>query len=172
MSTTNLIQLVPPPKEPVERGSPEAWEAAEAALGLRLPPDYYDYGLAYGSGAMCNGFMQVFNWASPSYRSLVEFEAMTVLAVIEESATKVAVFPECPGLLPWGRDENGNTLCWLTDGDPAGWQINIQSKYGNIYQFHSPMTDFLIRLFTNQIECPVWQEPFSIDEMVFRPKSQ
>ena len=33
------------------------------------------------------------------------------------------IYPDQPGLLPWGNDENGNDYYWLTEGAPDTWRV-------------------------------------------------
>src|SRR4051794_7527457 len=47
---SRLVSLIPPPKVPVEAGSPEARTAIEKSLHLTLPDDFYELASLYGSG--------------------------------------------------------------------------------------------------------------------------
>lgn len=170
MSLSELVKLVPPPIGPIDRGSQAVWEETQVKLRLRLPRDYYEYGMAYGSGDMLNGTMQVFNWASPYYERQVLTDSRSIRIAGEDSPTRMAVFPDTPGLLTWGRYENGASLCWFTEGVPDTWPVIIQSLYGNCFRFDHSMTEFLVNLFTGKITCPVWQEPFTEADMVFVPR--
>lgn len=172
MSITELTRLVKPPSTPVEPGSLALWEAVQSDLGLRLPNDYYEYGVTYGLGSMCNGFMVIANWGSPNYRAFISHESKLIRLAGTSPMKQVSVYPETPGLFPWGKDENGSSLCWLTTGEPANWPIVIQSREGEEYKYQLSMTDFLVNIFLNQISCPVWHELFTPEELTFRPSPQ
>lgn len=169
MSIAELIRIVPPPTKPVHSGTAESWKAVQEKLGIRLPTDYYEYGVTYGSGTMCNGFLRLFGWASPHFESYVSAETEGIRAAGTTLTRKVAVYPDTPGLFPWGRDENGISLCWMTGGDPNKWPVVIQSREGDEYQFDMAMCQFLVGVFNNRTSCPVWHEPFTPTELSFRP---
>jgi hypothetical protein len=64
------------------------------------------------------------------------------------------VHPKRPGLLPWARDENGNSYCWLTRGKPERWPV-VYLPHGwesQPQQFPIDVTGFLARYATNQYE--------------------
>ena len=52
MAIADLHAVLPPPKRPLHPGTPAAWAAAEAALGLSYPPDFKAAIASYGSGAI------------------------------------------------------------------------------------------------------------------------
>jgi hypothetical protein len=172
MSISELVDLVKPPNTLIERGEPALWQAVQSDLGLRLPNDYYEYGLAYGSGSMANGFMLLFNWAAPHYRDYIGMETKVIRDAGTSLSRQVKVFPETPGLFPWGRDENGSSFCWLTTGDPVDWSVVIQSRDGKEFHYSLSMTTFLVNIFLNRLRCPVWHEPFTAEELNFRPSPQ
>jgi hypothetical protein len=50
MSVAELMAVVPPPAQPRDIGDLTAWSAAEASIGTRLPTDFRDFVLRYGTG--------------------------------------------------------------------------------------------------------------------------
>src|SRR4051794_26882550 len=80
MSVSKLVDLVKPPSAIIERGTHTPWQEIQAVLRLQLSGDYYEYGLTYGSGAMCNGFLLIFNWAAPHYRDHIMVETDVIRA--------------------------------------------------------------------------------------------
>src|SRR5690606_15206934 len=73
------------------------------------------------------------------------------------------VFPNSPGLLIWGSDMDGNNLYWFTEGDPDDWPIITRSRgdFENAWtRFDGPMTSFLAKAFTRQINLEFWPEFF------------
>jgi hypothetical protein len=60
VTLTDLRRVLPPPAKPTDTGSPAAWRAVEAALGVRYPPDFRDLIATYGSG-MIDGVIALLN---------------------------------------------------------------------------------------------------------------
>ena len=168
MSIQELTEIVRPPMHPVEPGSSEAWSELQQRLGIRLPDEIRDFGSAYGTGSFCGTFLAVFNpFANGYMRSLND--AIDSLRAAKERGMTFGVFPDNPGLFPWGRDENGNTYCWNAEGDPEHWQVAIR-KHGSedVIRIPMSMSTFLVKSFRNEISTDVWQgEPFSRDELTF-----
>ena len=77
-----------------------------------------------------------------------------------EEAVPYGIFPDSPGLLPWGTDDNGGSICWLTQGAPEKWPIlAVAARSEYFEQFDIPMTTFLAGCFTRKITCHLWNEP-------------
>ncbi|MBA4062278.1 MAG: hypothetical protein C0501_00965 [Isosphaera sp.] len=170
MAIEDLTAVVPVPADPIHPGTPAEWERVQRILGLALPADYYGFAAAYGDGRFCGSFFRFFNWASPAYPERVTTECRCVEAAGTGYGRSVLVHPRVPGLLPWGNDENGTSLCWLTGGDPGTWPVVLQSREGDSYRvYRLDMTTFLARVFRNELRCPCWHEPFTADELVFTP---
>ena len=49
-----LLNLITPPPDPEETGTPKTWEKIEAQLGLQLPPDYKALIDHYGTGSFAD----------------------------------------------------------------------------------------------------------------------
>jgi hypothetical protein len=157
VSIERLTQLVPPPTSPTEVGPLERWVAAEAELGIELPPDYRDFVVAYGSGLFA-AFYVVYNpfASSPLIRlkdrvdKLCAIERQTKLSRIMN--VPYPIYPEPGGILPWGCDENGNYYYWLTEGAPSAWPVIQNSVRGSGYARHDcSMTDFLVGVLEGKI---------------------
>jgi hypothetical protein len=172
MSITDLISLVKPPSRLIERGSTSVWEEIQTSLRIQLPNDYYEFGLTYSSGRMCDKHILIANWAAPHYRDFITGESRLIRSAGTTSFKRVAVFPDTPGLFPWGSDKNGSSLCWLITGHPSNWPVVVQSGEGEEYHFQLSMTDFLVNALLNRIKVPVWHEPFTHEELNFEPLPQ
>ena len=72
MAIHELIAVVPPAAEPIDRGSVELWPKVLDEIGFRLPDDFRDFGIHYGSGRFCGSFLQVFNPFWEHYIELVQ----------------------------------------------------------------------------------------------------
>ncbi len=115
-----LLTVLPPPKRPLHNNGD--WAAVEAAIGLRLPPDYKAFIAAYGRGTI-NGCLEIespfgpkpdvrtwwVNWAT-FYDDVAEFEPVPY-----------PVYPQPGGLLPFGTLGDVDLLNWCTAGVAEQW---------------------------------------------------
>ncbi|MEX0725443.1 MAG: hypothetical protein WD065_04185 [Planctomycetaceae bacterium] len=166
MAISDLIKVVPPPKLPLEIGTPEQWEAIQNDLKTRLPSDFCDYGMTYGSGYFDNPIVGQIRTNSPfgsKYRSQVDYYSIVVQEFKDEEGDEYipySVFPNSPGLLIWATDVHGNEFHWLTEGLPDDWPIIIRGRGDEWERYNGPMTSFLAKLFTRAFKTEVWPEAF------------
>jgi hypothetical protein len=114
--------------------------------------------------------MEVFNPFAEHYLEVVQSQC-DLLKAVQTAETELPhdPFPARPGLLPWGRDENGHMMCWLTKGKPDRWPI-ILRRHDNVYEtWKLSLTSFLAKAFRNEITCIIWQDPFLPEELTFEP---
>ena len=167
MAIDELVAIVPPPHKPLESGSPEKWLRSEEQLEVTLPQDYREFSTTYGTGRFCSGFIEVFNPFSDCYIEIIHAQCR-LLNAIREGGMEVpyGIFPSRPGLLPWGRDENGHMMCWLTKGKAEKWPV-ILRRHENVYEmWKMPMTTFLAKAFRNEIDSIIW-DAFRPEEVMF-----
>jgi hypothetical protein len=178
MAVAELIAILKPPAVPSEVPKSLNWTAIEAQLGVSLPPDYRDYVEIYGSGLLAN-FIRVFNpFSASEYLALIP----CVRAICEtrrklkqsegDKEVPYDVYPDFPGILPWGNDENGNTLYWLTKGRASEWPTVVGEGRGRRWQeFTLPTTSFLAKILTGEVKCDIWPQSFPVrpDDYVFQP---
>jgi hypothetical protein len=70
------------------------------------------------------------------------------------------IFPTTPGLFPWGGDNNGSTLFWLTECTAPEWPIFVAAARDDYFQrFDMSVTSFLTGCFTRTIKCYCWSDP-------------
>ncbi len=161
-----LREIAPPPGEPLEAGDPRRWPEVEAALGTALPDDYKAFIELYGSGKF-DDFLYLLNpFARDASGSLLH-ERDTMLAAYAETRAKfperlpLPPYPEPGGLLPLGRSDNGNELYWLTEGEPAAWGVVAFAARSTRHEIHHhPVTGFLARLLSAELETSVLPERF------------
>jgi hypothetical protein len=143
------------------------WQSVEDKLDLKLPTDYKSFATEYGTGLFAN-FIRVFNpFDEDPYASLLE-NAKTICDMYREikkaegeKFLPFAMYPDEGGLLPWGNDENGNFIFWLTKGNPSKWPTVVAEGRGPLWQqFDFPMTVFLAKILTKEIRCKVWPSSF------------
>ncbi|MFI6799676.1 SMI1/KNR4 family protein [Streptosporangium canum] len=173
-----LIRLVPPPTEPVDAQGD--WREVEAALGLELPADFKTLIERYGRG-------QFVDLITP----LTPFGAHDLLIqraqrLLDRERSFRAKYPdECPypfypepgGLLEWAGTDNGDALCWLTEGEPDGWRVVVWNPRSVAYDASDVgAVEFLHGWLSGRITTPIlpgevepspWFEPFREREHVY-----
>lgn len=174
MSLSNLKELVAPPTQPIEAGSLNQWNTVEERLGLSLPSDYRDFILAYGTGQFAR-FYLVFNPFSIS-EWVNLFTCVKRLCNAESEIKRhwpdtvpYRIYPERPGLLPWGCDENGNYYFWLTAGPADTWQVISDEVRGEGFrEYGRCMTDFLHDVLSGKTKALAGDFPQD-DDRIFEP---
>jgi hypothetical protein len=134
----DLVRLVPPPEAPVDAIGD--WALVEADLGLELPSDFRTLIQRYGRG-------QFQSFITP----LMPFGQDATLVVEARRLQKddqpfredypqscpYAVYPEPGGLLPWAGTDNGDRICWFTEGRPDTWTTVIWNPRDCDYDAHA-----------------------------------
>ena len=166
-----LFDLITAPPKPVEIGTSKSWKEAEAFLGVPLPSDYKDLIDYYGTGSFGGQIMVYSPFTQIEYLNL--FYALDTLQQADRQTRKLgdpswtavkpfAYFPALKGLLPWGCTSNlRQVFFWQVKGAPAKWETvfyNLRSGEYEVWKY--PLTEFLYRLFTRQIESVLLPEDF------------
>jgi hypothetical protein len=171
MTAERIIQIAVPPVKPRETGTPKNWEKIEKRLGLRLPQDYKTLIDTFGTGSF-DDFIIVYNpFAQNEYLNL--FYALDTLHQAEQQARLLGdsawtvvqpfdLYPAPEGLLPWGCTTNlGDTFFWQIKGPPGTWEtIFYNLRSGEYEVWKHPLSEFLYRLFTRQIESVLLPEDY------------
>ena len=94
---------MPPPAQPLNRGSEKEWSAFENNIGLRFPEDDFTVVYTYGSGRFLAGEFR-YNPFEPADAASVECEFKTLCKNKKRSPVEFPfpVFPESGGLYPFG----------------------------------------------------------------------
>src|SRR4051812_27468261 len=112
-SLKKLLKLVEPPSKPVNVGSQADWQRVEKEIGTALPSDYKAFIDAYGSGQFGH-FYWIYSPFSVSDRTdlLVRIRELCERYQNDHEEDRrrypFPAYPQQPGLLPWGHDDNGN----------------------------------------------------------------
>jgi hypothetical protein len=61
-----------------------------------------------------------------------------------EAPTTARLWPELPGLFPWGRGDSGQALLWWVNGAPETWPVVVADPSEGLTAYPNTMTDFLI----------------------------
>lgn len=135
-AVARLIELVPPPADPLEIGSAEEWNAVEKWLGVELPADYRTLCQHYGSGVFrhdgdedyfLNPFSPVYE---PSIEHWLEDLRSRRAARTGHHPFPFPVFPDLPGVFPIGNQEYIRELYYLVHEDRSGWSILYEDLLG------------------------------------------
>ena len=176
------MKLVPPPTDPVAPGSKDAWPEVEAMIGTPLPADFKEYILTYGAGQWADffGVMDPFyKWRHPqaaeSWKVWAEkrFEGFSNRQKqFPKYCAPFKPYPTQDGVLAFGYDDNGGTLCWQTSGSPDLWRIvcldgGLSEEYD---VFDMNLTGFLDALMSEKISPKTFAPDFfPIRQPAFRP---
>jgi hypothetical protein len=172
-----LQELMPPPRSPVESGTPASWATAEAVLRTGLPRDYKEFIEAYGSGSI-DQFVTVLNANSSTPDLQLDQYGQKMLAVTrnlrEAGVVEIPfpIYPEPGGLLPWGVTANGDWGYWLTDplDSPDAWPVVVSVDRGPDWFRHSgPLVRFLLEVLDGSALVPFFPDDFPSAQPEFVP---
>jgi hypothetical protein len=156
----DLARLVPPPPQP--RWAHGDWHEVEAALGLELPTDFKQLVGAYGAHHF-DGFLTPL--APFGGRDLLVGPAQRLLdqergfRAADPDACPYPFYPEPGGLLPWAGTDNGDRLCWLTDGRPDAWTVVCWNPRSWRYDAHPVgAVEFLVGWLSGRISTSVFPD--------------
>ena len=170
MAISELVAIVRAPQQALETDNGNVWTRVVEDIGLTLPGDLREFGERYGSGRFCGGFIQVFNPLSVHYRKFIDHECNLLRKIASDIVPiEFAIYADRPGLFPWGRDEHGHRMYWLTEGLPEHWPIILRTRECEFERWEMPITTFLAKALSNEIKCLLWQTPFSKKQRVFNP---
>jgi len=173
----DLIELVPPPNDPIDATG--NWRRVEAELGVALPADYIQLVEQYGKGK----FVDFFGMLDPFGPSEWEdhYSAPSLVAsswLLMETQGPIRdeypewypypLFPERDGLVQWAVTDNGGYLCWLTRGHPHDWPIVVWDSRGRYEEYDTGTVEFLRRWFTGQITSSILPS-LEVSDLSFRP---
>ncbi|MFD9125831.1 SMI1/KNR4 family protein [Kitasatospora sp. NPDC059571] len=133
----DLVALVPPPAHP--RDASGDWLQVEESLGLQLPADFKSLTAAYGLGQFVDFITPLTPFGSHelllrSARRLLASEAS--FRKENPNLCPYPYYPEAGGLLEWAGTDNGDRLCWLTQGHPDTWRVVSWNPRGWHYDAH------------------------------------
>jgi hypothetical protein len=162
MALTELRSLVAAPQHPVEVGDGLQWGLVEDAFGILFPEDYREYAMLYGSGKFRDESIEivVFNPCAKAYVERVRSLCAYLQDIKNSCNDRVPyeLFPNLPGLLPWGWDANGNDLFWLANKSASAWPLVVRGEGYEFQRFDLAMTSFLARAMKRQIDCILWKQ--------------
>jgi hypothetical protein len=190
MAIDELTRIVPPPEHPFHAEPPVKWNGIEEAQQLALPSDWLRYAATYGSGYFLDSAyfdeseddledscpsISIFNPFSPHFQARIEglrFELLEAVRSTGGEAVPHPIFPEKEGLFPFGQEDGNDVLlCWLTVGEPDHWPIILRSgwRQDDHFEVRLPLTEFLVKLLTCEVEFPCWPGSWPVNRIRFEP---
>jgi hypothetical protein len=170
MATADVIALISPPATPHEVGTLAEWQAIEQVLGVTFPSDFREFVFAYGSGQL-GQFYWVWNpfWGPEFLREVRDVcGSEGDLRRQYPDFYPYPIYPERPGFLPWGSDDNGNYYGWLTEGPSDRWPVLTNNMRGRGYRlFQGTMTEYLAGVFRGEVK-PLAGDYPGPDDLVFQ----
>jgi hypothetical protein len=128
-----LTELVPPPDDPPP---PPEW-------GQPLPSDYRALVERYGPGTIAG--LAILTPGHPNRYVDLDRQTGEQRATLKEGDIAPAYEPDA--LIPWGIDESGNVVWWLTTGEPDAWPVIANEARGDEWQrFDGGAVAFLVAL--------------------------
>ena len=170
MAVVDIVALIAPPASPAQVGTPTKWGAVERELGVAFPSDYRQFLRVYGTGYL-GRFYSVWN----PFGGAEFADHVRLICGYERDSRRqfpqylpYPIYPESPGFLPWGSDDNGNYYGWLTEGHPDGWPVLTNEVRGHGYRlFRGTMTEYLVAVFRGEVRPLAGGYP-APDDLVFR----
>lgn len=171
MPIKKLTALIAPPKAPLDADGD--WRAAEIVVGAQYPADFRELITRYGTGSFFRGFLTVYNPMTVGGLACIKQDE-NIYRQYREGLypLPLPVHPESPGLLPWGRDENGNGYFWLTKGKPEKWPIVFvgHGHESHPVQLQTDITGFLAGYAMDKFEALTNpDDPITEEQRVFTP---
>ena len=133
----DLVRLVPPPEAPVDATGD--WARVETDLGLELPSDFKMLIQRYGLGQF-ESFITPLNPFGRHAMLIDEARRLQEDQPFREQhpdLSPCAFYPKLGGLLPWAGTDNGDRICWLTEGHPDTWTTVIWNPRACKYDAHA-----------------------------------
>jgi hypothetical protein len=152
---STLIQPLAKPDGPVERRK----MYAGYPVALDLPIDYCTYLRYYGAGTFRDGgpVIQIFDLTQPDDQAMVDALLEIARRFGDEIPEGLPVYPEAPGVLPWGCDDQGYTFLWWTEGPADDWPV-VADERVEYQRYPCQMGQFLLDTLTNSGPFAFWTQ--------------
>lgn len=176
MEFSEITARLPLPSFPKENSELD-WGEIEQNIGVELPLGYKEFVATYGTGSIGN-FLWVFNPISKN-RSL-NIEAIRYFQSAYDELKRDfpddyirPTFPNANSFLPWAVTDNGDTLVWVIDGEPAdSWIVAIMGPdqvEEEVTEFG--FVEFIARLLDKRLASKILPQQFLDMDKSFLPLS-
>ena len=152
----NLKKILP---VPFSNETEYEWAIFFERLGTNLPKDYVDFISNYGSGIINNYIIIYSPFAELEYLELSR-NIKSIRTALEKhnNIYDFSIYPAKGGILPFGHTNDGDYLCWETNGEPEEWSIFISGNEGKNVKFKVNFHDFLYKVLLGEIICDSFSE--------------
>lgn len=151
-----LVKILPPPAVPSDLDE-RYLEWNQQALSIKLPKDYVEFGRIYGSGNIkCAYSWEVISPFRASYAAFVLSQSRTHILFRESQQIEdvpFGIFPESGGILPFATSSNGDSIGWITNGEPDEWPVVDLETYeeGRYQILQMGFSEYFYRVLTRDI---------------------
>jgi hypothetical protein len=159
----DLLRLVPAPAVPVDADGD--WRFPEATLGLRLPTDFKALLCHYGIGT----FDDIMLWTPFASRGHGVFDLLGRARELVDLHQPLRdeypeefpypLYPEPGGLLEWAGDGDGDSLCWLTEGESDSWPVVVWNIREGAHRYDVGAVELLHGYLSGQREVELLRSP-------------
>ena len=122
MNNPPLTSLFESPEFQPTAALHQLWESNAVLYSIIFPPDFVTLQNLYGPGKFCGTYLTLFSPFSSQYQGRVE-TGLSGARSFYTKGKKYPVYPELPGLFPWGSDEDGCRYYWYMEGSPENWPV-------------------------------------------------
>jgi hypothetical protein len=144
-----LVELVPPPRLPVNAGSSSAWEEVCREIGMNLPTELYDLSSTYGSGQFVSSefWVEIHSVFRPAYSNLAEWNRRIFA---QEAIRDPALYAKMFELGAYGEGDelSPGRLFWEMDDSASDWIIGVTRP---VTRFEPGLLRFLVALFQGDV---------------------
>ncbi|MDM5154748.1 SMI1/KNR4 family protein [Bacillus sp. DX1.1] len=158
----NLFDILTVNKKDFKSNKQEEWDTVEKNLGMILPLDYKKFINKYGTGSI-NDFIWILNPFSENENLNLIKKGHVIREAYAYSKKQFPddfihnVYPVNNGLLPCAITDNGDEIYWLTNEECDQWRIIVyDSRSNDYYEYNNSMTEFLYKVISKEIICPVF----------------
>lgn len=153
---SDLVNLLPPPAAPLDY-DPDWLDRNQGVLRIELPADFVEFGKLYGSGQIKSAYgWEVWSPFRPTYPQIVlEFARIWFIFkdAMEIDDVPFGIFPEEGGILPFASTDNGDWVCWITQGAPDSWTVIDMYNYeeGQYESFDMSFSEYWVNVLSRKI---------------------
>lgn len=159
MTINEIVSMVRPPVSPIE--TPASNDNLPDCLDRQLPDDLLEFSRTFGGGSF-GGRLTIYNPYSPNYSDIIQFVCETYKDIADFEGNSIfpyKLYPNTPGLYPWGSEDNGHEFFWYTEGLPNQWSVVLCAGDPRRFEtYDMTMTSFLAKFLSNTLSCCIFSD--------------